>query len=91
MVGSFFSLLMLVLQTGTQTTYFPGATWQVKMQAETQMNKSLLDSAVNFALSSENKVERDLRIANLKSYANEPDYKIIGPNQRAGRFRRIDH
>jgi CubicO group peptidase (beta-lactamase class C family) len=69
---------------GAQTTYFPDATWQVKTAAEMKLNKTLLDSAVNFALNNENKVERDLRIANLKSYAREPDYKIIGPMKERG-------
>jgi hypothetical protein len=36
---------------------------------------------VNFALNNENK--RDLRIANLKSYAREPD-KIVGPMKERG-------
>lgn len=31
------------------------------------MNKQLLDSAINLALRSENKVEPDLRIANMKA------------------------
>lgn len=48
------------------------------------MNATALDSAINFALASENKVERDLRIANLKAYANEPDYKIVGPMKERG-------
>ena len=48
------------------------------------MNALLLDSAVTFALANENKVERDLRIANLKSYAREPEYKIIGPMKERG-------
>jgi CubicO group peptidase (beta-lactamase class C family) len=49
-----------------------------------KMNPKLVDSAVKFALSNENKVERDLRIANLKSYAREPDYKILGPMKERG-------
>ncbi|MEO6346898.1 MAG: serine hydrolase [Aquaticitalea sp.] len=67
-----------------QTNYFPDTTWQVKTPAEMKLNKTLLDSAVNFALNSENKVERDLRIANLKSYAREPDYKMVGPMKERG-------
>jgi CubicO group peptidase (beta-lactamase class C family) len=35
-------------------------------------------------LYNENKVERDLRIADLKAYANEPFYKIIGPVKPRG-------
>lgn len=67
-----------------QTKYFPDATWLSKTPAEMKLNKTLLDSAVNFALNNENKVERDLRIANLKSYAREPDYKIVGPMKERG-------
>jgi CubicO group peptidase (beta-lactamase class C family) len=67
-----------------QTKYFPDTTWLEKTPVEMKMNKALLDSAVNFAMKNENKVERDLRIANLKSYAREPDYKIIGPMKERG-------
>jgi hypothetical protein len=34
----------------------------VKTPAEMKLNKTLLDSAVNFALNNENKVERDLQL-----------------------------
>jgi len=43
------------------------------------MKQQLVDSAVAFAVRNENKVEYDLRIANLKAYANEPYYKQLGP------------
>ncbi len=48
------------------------------------MNKPLLDSAIAIALKSENKVDKDLRIANMKAYAGEPDYKILGPTKMRG-------
>jgi len=68
-----------------QQPYFPDAAWQQKKPAELKMNQALLDSALSLALKSENKVERDLRIANMKSYSREPDYKILGPmKQRSG-------
>jgi CubicO group peptidase (beta-lactamase class C family) len=67
-----------------QTYYFPDTTWQVKSALEMKLNKTLLDSAISFALKNENKVERDLRIANLKSYSREPDYKMIGPMKKRG-------
>jgi CubicO group peptidase (beta-lactamase class C family) len=72
------------LHIHAQPVYFPGVEWQVKKPEALGMNKYLLDSAVNIALKNENKVDRDLRIANLKSYANEPDYKIIGPMKQRG-------
>ncbi len=67
-----------------QQVYFPDADWQTKKPEELKMNKAWLDSAVNFALKHENKVERDLRIANMKSYVREPGYKIIGPMKERG-------
>lgn len=70
--------------TNAQTNYFPDTIWQVKTPAEMMMNRVMLDSAVNVALTNENTVERDLRIANLKAYANEPDYKIVGPMKKRG-------
>lgn len=70
--------------SNAQNNYFPDTNWQIKTPSEMKMNKTLLDSAVNFALRNENKVERDLRIANLKSYAREPDYKMLGPMKERG-------
>jgi CubicO group peptidase (beta-lactamase class C family) len=66
---------------GAQSIYFPDSEWKTKTAQELKLNKNWLDSAVNFALKNENKVERDLRIAILKAYANEPNYKIIGPTK----------
>lgn len=67
-----------------QTNYYPDANWQVKSAAEMKLNKAFLDSAVTFALTNENKMERDLRIANLKAYAREPEYKMLGPMKERG-------
>jgi CubicO group peptidase (beta-lactamase class C family) len=67
-----------------QTIYFPDTTWQVKTPAEMKMNKALLDSAVKFAQANENKFDKDMRIATLKAYANEPDFKIMGPTKERG-------
>ena len=80
------SLILLLRSSAiyTQSIYFPDTDWQVKGPADLRMNKQLLDSAVSIALKSENKVERDLRIANMKAYAAEPGYKIIGPTRQRG-------
>ena len=79
-------IVQLIISAGVaQSTYYPDAIWQKKDPAALKVNKVLLDSAVSFAMNNENKVERDLRIALLKSYAREPEYKIIGPTkQRSG-------
>jgi CubicO group peptidase (beta-lactamase class C family) len=67
-----------------QQPYYPEADWQTKWPEELKMSKALLDSAVQFALRHENKVEKDLRIANIKAYSREPGYKIIGPIKERG-------
>ena len=77
-------LLLFVIIAQAQQTYYPDAQWEIKSAEALGINKMLLDSAVQFALANENKVERDLRIANLKSYAREPDYKIVGPMKPRG-------
>ncbi len=84
-IGYWFLFLSLFTHSlQAQQPYFPDATWQIKKPEELKMNKALLDSAVATALKSENKVERDLRIANLKSYSREPDYKMLGPMKQRG-------
>ena len=49
------------------------------------MNPQLIDSAVKFAIENEAKVDYDLRIADLKAFANEPYYKISGPTKHRGK------
>lgn len=75
---------LYAISVHAQPLYFPGAEWQTKKPEELNINKVMLDSAIHVALKSENKVERDLRIANMKSYAREPGYKMIGPMKERG-------
>lgn len=78
-------VISIANKVNSQNLYFPQANWETKTATELNLNKGLLDSAVNLALKTENKVEKDLRLAILKAYANEPDYKIIGPTrERSG-------
>jgi CubicO group peptidase (beta-lactamase class C family) len=77
-----FSLFFSV--AGAQTAYFPDTIWQVKTSAELKMNKLLLDSAVKFAIDNENKFDKDLRVAILKAYVNEPQLTIVGPTKERG-------
>ena len=67
-----------------QTVYYPDSVWQTKTPEGVRMNKTLLDSAVHFALAHEINEDRDLRIATYKSYANEPDFRILGPTKPRG-------
>lgn len=68
----------------SQKYYFPDKNWEVKKPNELGLNTKLIDSAIKFAMTNETNRERDLRIANLKAYSREPDYKIIGPMKERG-------
>jgi CubicO group peptidase (beta-lactamase class C family) len=50
-----------------------------------KMNTQLLDSAVNFAIKNDSKTDYNLRVANLRAYANEPGYQILGPMKDRGK------
>ena len=68
-----------------QQPYYPDSIWQTRKSAELKLNSQLIDSAINFAIHNETKTDYDLRIANLRAYANEPGYKIIGPMKERGK------
>ncbi len=68
-----------------QEVYFPDSIWQTKKPAELKMNAQLVDSAMSFAIHNETKTDYDLRIAVLKSFVNEPGYKILGPMKQRGK------
>ena len=77
---------IIYVQTGfSQEIYFPDSVWQTKKPSELKMNAALIDSAVSFALQKETKTDHDLRIATLKAFANEPDFKIAGPMRERGK------
>jgi CubicO group peptidase (beta-lactamase class C family) len=50
-----------------------------------EMNAPLLDSAVKFAITNDSKTDYNLRVANLKAYANEPGYRMMGPMKDRGK------
>ncbi len=66
-------------------SYYPDSVWLTKKPSELKMNAQWLDSAVNFAIQNETKTDYDLRVANMKSYAREPGYKIFGPMKQRGK------
>jgi hypothetical protein len=79
-------LFVLAVQCSfAQRLYFPDSVWQKKAPAELKLNAALIDSAVQYALQNEVKMETDLRIANMKSYSREPGYKILGPMRERGK------
>lgn len=69
----------------SQQLYYPDSNWQTKKPFELKMNTALIDSAISFAIRNETKTDVDLRIANMKAYANEPNYRIAGPMRERGK------
>jgi CubicO group peptidase (beta-lactamase class C family) len=80
-----FLLTCLVQVAYSQQVYYPDSTWQTRNPAELKMNAVLIDSAVSFAMHNETKTDYDLRIANLKAFANEPNFRIAGPMRERGK------
>lgn len=81
---SFFSLLFFSALPG-QPVYYPDSTWQTQDPVVLGINAALLDSAVRFAIQNETQTDYDLRIANYKAYAHEPNYRIAGPMRQRGK------
>ncbi len=79
-------LLLMVFQSVVwgQSLYYPDSVWLEKQPDAVQLKKEWIDSAVRFALANEVNIDVDLRIANMKSYVREPDYKILGPMKSRG-------
>ncbi|MBZ5856606.1 serine hydrolase domain-containing protein [Flavihumibacter profundi] len=80
-----FQVLFYSSSAFCQQDYYPDQNWQTKKPAEVNIDAHWLDSAVKFALNHETKTDYDLRIANLKAYANEPNYTIVGPTKPRGK------
>lgn len=75
---------LLLVSANAQKLYFPGSEWETRKPEELKMNRMWLDSAVSFAISNENKAEKDLKIAIMKAYSREPGFRIIGPVRPRG-------
>lgn len=84
-VFAFLLFLLSITAANAQKLYYPDTTWQVKKPEELKLSKTLIDSAISFALQNEVKLDYDLRVANLKAYANEPGYKLYGPTKERGK------
>jgi CubicO group peptidase (beta-lactamase class C family) len=81
-------LFLVVLSNSfleAKNQYFPDSTWQSKTPSEVKMNAKLIDSAIAFAIQNETKTDYDLRVACLKAYANEPNFRILGPTRDRGK------
>src|SRR4026208_254476 len=80
-----FTFIFFYQFTYSQQLYYPDSTWLTKKPSELKMNAALIDSAISFAIHNETKTDYDLRIANLKAYANEPNFRIAGPMRERGK------
>ena len=67
-------------------SYFPPAhePWETKNPGEFGIKINTLNKAIEFAKSNEFSGERDLRIAILKGFAQEPYHQILGPTKKRG-------
>lgn len=81
----YFCLQLSIQALRSQTPYYPDSLWQTKSPAELKMNTELLDNAVNFAVHNDSRTNYNLTIANYQAYADEPDYRILGPMKDRGK------
>lgn len=81
----FMIMLTFAFSSTISAQYFPSAqNWLHKDPKEVGLNQAAIDSLVRIASTTENKVERDLRLANIKAYSREPNYQILGPMKQRG-------
>jgi CubicO group peptidase (beta-lactamase class C family) len=78
-------LLLATIKLYGQRLYFPDSAWQTRTPQELMLNPAIIDSAVRFAVQNEVNMDIDLRVANLKAYAREPNYRILGPIKERGK------
>lgn len=69
-----------------QSIYYPapGSKWESKSPTSLGLHEQKLKDAVAFAESNEYNGSRDLRIATLESFANEPYHELVGPTKKRG-------
>ena len=69
---------------GQDDLYYPDKVWEEKSPESLNIDSKKLNEAIQFAINNENSVENDLRIAIIKSFGNEPDFRIKGPTKKRG-------
>src|ERR1700694_1436970 len=81
-----FAPLWAPAQTGTGApgVYYPDAVWQDKTPAEADISPSLLKDAIDFAVASETKAPRDLKLNHYQTFGREPFGYAIGPIKDRG-------
>lgn len=79
-----FIIIFISFSSKGQNLYFPGKLWEEKSPESLGIDIKKLDKAIEFAISNENAVDKDLRISIIKSFGREPGYKIKGPTKKRG-------
>lgn len=75
---------LVMLPPAAQAQTFPGADWQRKTPAEAGINPQLLKDAIDFAIASEIKNPRDLKLNHYRTFGREPFGDAIGPIKDRG-------
>ncbi len=88
----FYAALLLIFAfiattpTFAQDIYFPSRyeAWKTAEKGQFNWNQAQLDKAVEFANANEYSGSRDLRIAILEGFKQEPFHQILGPTKKRG-------
>ncbi len=70
--------------TGAPKVYYPEAAWQHKTPADAGIATALLKDAIDFAVASETKAPRDLKLNHYQTFGREPFGYAIGPIKDRG-------
>ena len=77
-------LFLISVNIYSQDLYYPNKIWDEKLPENVGIDSKKLNEAIQFAILNENGVEKDLRIAIIKSFGNEPNFRIKGPTKKRG-------
>lgn len=65
--------------------YFPDKwKWETKTPTEVSMDTKLIEQAVAYAITNQNKGPKDLAAAIWNSFGSEPGFKLLGPTKHRG-------
>lgn len=77
-------LFLISVNIYSQDLYYPTKIWKEMPPESVGVDSKKLNEAIQFAVLNENSVEKDLRIAIIKSFGNEPNFRIKGPTKKRG-------
>lgn len=78
-------LLLFSVNLFAQKAYYPTAeSWETRQPEQTKFDSVKLQEAINFAKQSENKITRDMELAQAQSFGREPIGEPIGVQKPRG-------